>query len=506
MDRNEAETAKSSRPATPSDHVSGAASEQDGGWTFDNSYARLPPRFFSEVRAETTSHPSLIRLNEDLARTLGLDPEGLRSPAGVEVLAGNRLPEGAASIATVYAGHQFGHFNPRLGDGRAVLIGELVASGERWDVQLKGSGRTPYSRGGDGKAPLGPVLREYVVSEAMAALGVPTTRSLAAVATGDRVVRDRALPGGVLTRVARSHIRVGTFEYFAAQEDRAALRILLDHVLERHYPSLREAESPPLALLTEVMTRQARLVAQWQGLGFIHGVMNTDNVLVSGETIDYGPCAFMDAFSASKVFSSIDRGGRYAFANQPRIAHWNMARFAQALLPLVDEDENTAIAKAQEVMDPFPDLFAEAWRSRLAEKLGLGELSQEDDALTQSLFETMESEQLDFTETFHALRRKAEDESSEGPLGLEAWTARWASRFEADPAPRAERLAKMRRANPAVVARNHQVEAAIAAGYEGDFEPFHRLVEAIRRPEEATPDYVQPPRPDQLVHQTFCGT
>jgi len=478
----------------------------DGGWTFDNSYARLPPRFFSAVRPEPAPAPSLIRLNEDLAQALGLDSEGLRSPEGVQVLAGNRLPEGAASIATVYAGHQFGHFNPQLGDGRALLLGELVADGERWDVQLKGSGRTPYSRGGDGRAPLGPVLREYVVSEAMASLGVPTTRSLAAVATGDRVVREAALPGGVLTRVARSHIRVGTFEFFAAGDDQAALRILLDHVLDRHYPELRDAASPPLALLHEVMARQAALVAQWQSLGFIHGVMNTDNVLLSGETIDYGPCAFMDAFSAGKVFSSIDRGGRYAFSNQPGIAHWNMARLAQALLPLVDEDEAQAIEKAQEALDPFPKMFAEAWRGRLAAKLGLSTLTDEDEALTQSLFETMEAEKLDFTETFHALLLKAEDGDSEGPLGLDEWTARWAERFEADSGPREERLDTMRRANPAVIPRNHQVEAAIAAGYAGDFAPFHRLVDAVRQPTIAHDDYVLPPRPEELVHQTFCGT
>ncbi|MEM6368554.1 MAG: YdiU family protein [Myxococcota bacterium] len=477
----------------------------DGGWSFDNSYARLPSRFFSEVRPEPSPSPELIRLNEPLAESLGLEVQALAGPAGLEILAGQRTPKGAASIATAYAGHQFGHFNPQLGDGRALLLGELVSGGERFDVQLKGSGRTPYSRGGDGKAPLGPVLREYVVSEAMAALGVPTTRSLAAVATGETVVRDRARPGGLLTRVARSHIRVGTFEFFAARDDLDGLRALIDHVLERHYPELREAVCPPLALLGEVMARQARLVAHWQSLGFIHGVMNTDNVLISGETIDYGPCAFLDAFQADKVFSSIDHGGRYAFSKQPGIAHWNMARFAQALLPLIDEDQDRAIARAQEALEPFPGLFTEAWRARLADKLGLGKLDSEDEALTLALFETMQRERLDFTQTFDGLRRVTEGEEPSLPE-LGEWLPRWRARLEADDVPLPTRRARMRHANPAIIPRNHLVEAALSAAEEGEFQPFHDLVDALLRPYETHVDFARPPRSDELVAQTFCGT
>ncbi|MEM1160814.1 MAG: YdiU family protein, partial [Pseudomonadota bacterium] len=340
--------------------------------TFDNSYARLPDRFFSRQAPAPVAAPSLIRVNRGLARRLGINPVALETPELIAQLAGNGAPHGADPLAQAYAGHQFGGWSPQLGDGRALLLGEVVApDGARFDIQLKGSGPTPYSRMGDGRAPLGPVLREYIVSEAMAALGVPTTRALAAVATGERVMRERIEPGAVLTRVASSHVRVGTFQYFAAREDAEAVRLLADHVIDRHYPEVAGAGDPYLALLEGVIARQAELVAHWMSLGFIHGVMNTDNMTISGETIDYGPCAFMDAFDPRKVFSSIDQGGRYAYANQPMVAQWNLACLAQSLLGILDGDKDTRVAAAQGAVDAYPALFEEAWLGRMRAKLGI---------------------------------------------------------------------------------------------------------------------------------------
>ncbi len=374
---------------------------------FDNSYSRLPNSFYSRVEPARVPEPRLIRVNEALAEHLGIDREWLRSEAAVRTFAGNEIPPGAEPIATVYAGFQFGSWVPRLGDGRAILLGELIGrDGIRYDVQLKGSGRTPYSRSGDGKAPLGPVLREYVVSEWMAAVGIPTSRSLAAVTTGEQVLREMGpSPGAVLTRVAQSHIRVGTVQYFASRRDENGVKVLLDHVIDRHFPEARRAENPYRALLDGVIARQADLIARWLAVGFIHGVMNTDNMLLSGETIDYGPCAFLDEYDPQKVFSSIDHGGRYAYANQPPIAHWNLASFAQAMFFLLDADRERGADLAQSALDQFPGLLLAARRRTMLEKVGLATYREEDDRLIDELLSAMAAARADFTLTFRRLAR-----------------------------------------------------------------------------------------------------
>jgi uncharacterized protein YdiU (UPF0061 family) len=491
---------------------------------FDNSFARLPERFYRRLGPEPAPQPRSVRVNRELAARLGIDADWLASDEGVEVVAGNRVPEGAEPLAAAYAGHQFGSWNPNLGDGRALLLGEVVGTdGRRYDIQLKGSGRTPFSRNGDGKAPLGPVLREYVVSEAMHVLGVSTTRALAAVTTGEAVLRTERLPGAVLARVAQSHIRVGTFELFASRDDRDALRVLADHVIARHYPELSHAEAPYVALLDAVIARQAELIAQWQLIGFIHGVMNTDNMLVSGETIDFGPCAFMDAYDPNTVFSSIDYQGRYAFRNQPGIAHWNLAAFAQALLPLLGETRDHALTAAQEALERFPARFGAALEQGIGAKLGLGEVREDDAGLADDLFAAMAEAGADFTLTFRRLTEIADSPAAESAPpppsvasiaelapALQPWLERWRARFREDPAPAADRVARMRRANPALIPRNHLVEAAIEAAVQrGDFEPFHRLVDALSAPFDYRDDlevFATPPRPEQVVLQTFCGT
>ncbi|NND67984.1 MAG: YdiU family protein, partial [Halioglobus sp.] len=380
---------------------------------FDNSYARLPAAFYTALDPTPVEEPGPIRVNRELAVELGLDPQWLASKEGTAVLAGNEIAEGSEPIATVYAGHQFGGYNPQLGDGRAVLLGEIVRSdGQRFDLQLKGSGPTPYSRGGDGRAPLGPVLREYIVGEAMHALGVPTTRSLAAVTTGELVVRDGYLPGAVLARVASSHIRIGTFEYFAARRDNESLATLSGHVIARHFPEAAQADNPILDMLESVIERQATLVAQWQLLGFIHGVMNTDNMLLCGETIDYGPCAFMDAFNPEQVYSSIDHQGRYAYRNQPGIAQWNLSRLAQAVLPLLHDDEEQAVALAQAAIDAYPAQFLDAHSAGIARKLGLSEITEDDTALVEDLFAALAEHKLDFTLAFRRLADLADDSAA----------------------------------------------------------------------------------------------
>jgi uncharacterized protein YdiU (UPF0061 family) len=485
---------------------------------FDNSYLQLPARFYSRLAPTPVSRPGPIRVNRELAQQLGIDADWLASGEGTEALAGNRLPEGAEPIATVYAGHQFGGWAPQLGDGRAILLGEVIGrDGLRYDIQLKGSGPTPYSRGGDGRAPLGPVLREYIVSEAMAALGVPTTRSLAAVTTGEPVYRQVAEPGAVLTRVARSHIRIGTFQYFLALGDVEALRLLVDYVVERHYPDAAGAENPARALLDGVIARQASLLAQWQLLGFIHGVMNTDNMLLSGETVDYGPCAFMDSYDPATVFSSIDHQGRYAYGNQPGIAHWNLARLAQALLPVIHPDEEQALTLAQDSLDAFAGLFQSAYRGGMARKLGVSDFGEEDDSLAAGLLELMAQEQTDFTLTFRRLADLAGPESLPGiadlfefPGSFEPWLERWRQRIENDGQHPGERRLAMYRANPAFIPRNHLVAAAIdAAVGESDFAPFNQLVDLLEQPRDYEPglvDYARPPRPEEVVSKTFCGT
>jgi len=482
---------------------------------FDNSFARLGDAFYARCDARKVGSPTLIRVNRGLAEELGIDPDRLDSGEGLAVLSGNERAEGSEPLAMVYAGHQFGGFAGQLGDGRALLLGEVVdCDGVRRDIQLKGSGQTPFSRRGDGKSALGPVLREYIVSEAMHALRVPTTRALAAVATNEPVRRETLEPGGVFTRVARSHIRVGTFEWFAARRDNDSLRALADYVIERHYLDAQEADNPYLAMLEGVIERQAELIAHWMQLGFIHGVMNTDNTNVSGETIDFGPCAFMDDYHPEKVFSSIDHQGRYAFNNQSPIAQWNLARLAETLLPLIDANTENALTLAREALERFPRVHQKALMKRFAAKIGLREGSQEDWALAQSLLSAMTDGRADFTLTFRHLANALEsgDDSPvtqlfDCPKAVESWLQTWrASLKEED---RKAAIALMRQSNPVFIPRNHRVEEAILAAYQGDFAPFHKLVEILKRPFDDQPehaDYEAAPKPDQVVKATFCGT
>ena len=488
-------------------------------FTFDNSYARLPAQFFARLPPTEVAAPRLIKVNETLARELGLDPAWLASAVGVATLAGNAVPEGAEPLAQAYAGHQFGNFVPKLGDGRAILLGEVVTpDGRRRDIQLKGSGRTPFSRGGDGRAALGPVLREFIVAEAMHALGIPTTRALAAVATGEHVFRDTALPGAVLTRIAASHIRVGTFQYFAARQDLDAIRALADHAIARHHPEAAAAENPYAALLDAVCAAQADLVARWMLVGFIHGVMNTDNMTISGETIDYGPCAFLDAYHPGTVFSSIDHAGRYAFGNQPRIALWNLTRLAETLLPLLAEDEDAAIEQAQRILAGFATRFEAAWEGGLARKIGLAAPGEGDAALAQDLLAAMAENEADFTLTFRRLAEAAAEPAAEAairnlfadPAAFDAWAPRWRARLAEQAQPPEARRAAMRAANPAFIPRNHQVERAIAAAVQADdLRPFETLVAVLARPFDDQPgreDFALPPKPEERVLATFCGT
>jgi uncharacterized protein YdiU (UPF0061 family) len=460
--------------------------------------------------------PSLIRLNVPLARQLGLDPDALTTPEGVAALAGNLVPEGAEPLAMAYAGHQFGNWVPQLGDGRAVLLGEVIdRDGQRRDIQLKGAGPTAYSRSGDGRAAIGPVLREYIVSEAMAALGIPTTRALAAIATGEEIWRDQPLPGAVLTRVASSHIRVGTFQFFRNRGDIDAVRLLADHVIARHYPDAAGAAQPYHALLEAVIGRTARLIARWMLVGFIHGVMNTDNMSVAGETIDYGPCAFMDIYHPGTVYSSIDRGGRYAYGNQPRIALWNLTRLAEALLPLLDDEEETAKTAALAALDGFAPAFETAYRDGLRRKIGLAESQPDDVALAQNLLDRMTENQADFTLTFRRLANAMDDNGPvrslfADPTAFDIWADKWRQRIAQEGGPSPERQAAMRAVNPAFIPRNHRVQAVIAAAEtSADFAPLDELVAVLSHPYDDQPDrarYAEPPRPEEVVHQTFCGT
>ncbi len=486
---------------------------------FDNSYARLPDRFFARLAPTPVKAPTLIRLNEALAIQLGLDPAWLASPEGVQMLGGNLVPAGAAPLAMAYAGHQFGNWVPQLGDGRAILLGEVIdRDGIRRDIQLKGAGRTPFSRGGDGRAVLGPVLREYIVSEAMAALGVPTTRALAAVTTGEHVWREEPEQGAVLTRVARSHVRIGTFEFFANRGDVEGVRALADYVIARHYPEVAGAEQPYRALFEAVTGRVAALVAKWLHIGFIHGVMNTDNMSIAGETIDYGPCAFMDNYHPGTVFSSIDANGRYAYANQPRIAHWNLSRLVGALLPLFTDDKDAGIAMAQESLDLFPGKFEAAYAAGLRAKLGLTEAGDGDTELAQDLLDRMAGNNADFTLTFRALSEAADGgaqaDASVGrlfddPAAFTEWVLKWRQRLASEKAAPAERSAAMKAVNPAFIPRNHRIQAVITAAQAGDFTLFDTLMTVLSKPYEDQPGfmtYTDPPQPDEIVHRTFCGT
>lgn len=483
---------------------------RSAGWNLENTYAELPSLFFSKLAPVQVAGPKLLLLNETLARTLGLDLSVLREEAPL-LFSGNALPQGSIPLAQAYAGHQYGHFT-RLGDGRAILLGEQIDPlGRRWDIQLKGSGQTPYSRRGDGRAALGPMLREYLISEAMAALRIPTTRSLAVVSTGEAVYRETALPGAVLTRVAASHIRVGTFEY-AAAHGLDVLRSLADYVIERHYPDLRGVEARYALLLRAILLRQAKLAAQWMHVGFVHGVMNTDNMAISGETIDYGPCAFMDQYDPQTVFSSIDRDGRYAYRNQPLIAHWNLTRLAEAMLPLFDEREDAAIAIAQKELEHFSAAFSEEWRTGMRAKLGLFESRAEDDQLAEELLNGMFTHHLDFTNTFRALavgqtpRAKHTEDFADF---WKHWHMRWETRRAGEGRPLSEAQTLMQNSSPSLIPRNHHVEAALTTAVAGDLAPFHKLLSALERPFEDRTEhlpYLDPAPPGGERYQTYCGT
>lgn len=462
---------------------------------FDNSFSRLPKRFYSAQEPTPVEAPTLVTLNEPLAAEMGLNIADLDT----DMLAGNRIPKGATPIATAYAGHQFGGFVPQLGDGRAVLLGEVIGpDGIRRDLQLKGAGRTMFSRGGDGRAAIGPVLREYIVSEAMHALGIPTTRALGAVITGEYVVREDMLPGAILTRVAASHIRVGTFQFHFARRDVEALQILADHAIARHYPDAANAEVPVLSLLESVVARQAKLVATWMQVGFIHGVMNTDNMAISGETIDYGPCAFMDRFRPDMVFSSIDRQGRYAWGNQPQIAHWNLSEFARTLVPLIDD-----IPALQAALDTFDGVFNTAYYQGFGRKIGFPELPKFKYQLVDDLLKMLTEEAVDFTMFFRALTQSSASARLlfSNPLAFDAWTTQWC--------PLKPDRDIMAKENPIFIPRNHRIEAVINAAENGDFAPFHTLMEILSAPYTHQPKhaaYETPPTPEEQVQATFCGT
>jgi uncharacterized protein YdiU (UPF0061 family) len=487
------------------------ASPTTAGWRLEHSYAELPGAFFSRVQPTAVAAPKLVILNRTLAEDLGLDADALARVENAGWITGNTLPPGASPIAQAYAGHQFGHFT-NLGDGRAILLGEQITPrGERFDVQLKGSGRTPYSRGGDGRAALGPMLREYIISEAIHALGIATTRSLAVAATGERVFRETALPGAVLTRVAASHIRVGTMEFAnAAFDEIDNLRALADYTIQRHYPEIPVADQPYAALLRAVVERQAKLIARWQNIGFIHGVMNTDNMALSGETIDYGPCAFMDAYDPATVFSSIDHHGRYAYQNQPHIAAWNLSRLASAMLPLFDAEEEKAVAIANEILAQFPDHFDKAWLAGMRAKLGIFNEEPDDVELAHKVLAVKHAHKMDFTNTFRdlsgdLLTTNTLAENSE----FTAWHAQWQNRLRRQPQDLEQARALMRRTNPAFIPRNHKVEEALAAATEGDLAVSEKLLDVVTQPfayNRNLPDYSAPAPQGSCPYQTFCGT
>ncbi|WP_371345540.1 YdiU family protein [Ancylobacter sp. IITR112] len=489
------------------------------GPRFDNSYTRLPARFYARLEVKPVAAPTLICINDKLAEELGIDVDFLRSPAGLNMLSGCAMPPGAEPLAQVYAGHQFGRFVPQLGDGRAMLLGEVVdRRGARRDLQLKGSGRTPFSRGGDGRAALGPVLREYLVAEAMTALGIPTTRALAIVTTGENVLRESVLPGAILTRVATSHIRVGTFQYFADRGDTEAVQLLADHVIDRHYPDIRHEPGPYRALIGAVAECQATLIARWLAVGFIHGVMNTDNISVGGETLDYGPCAFLDTFDPTAVFNSIDRSGRYAYCNQPSIGLWNMARFAETLLPLLAARERDQEVIAREEICRYSSRFDAEFRAAFHAKLGLGEALDGDANLVQSLLSLMADSQADFSLVFSGLAGSVFGPDADepvrtlfnDPLAFDGWAAIWRRRLSAEARPLNVIQESMRQVNPAFIPRNHHVEAAIKAAVEqNDYGLFDTLCRALSMPYEDRPTftaYGNAPAAHERICATFCGT
>jgi serine/tyrosine/threonine adenylyltransferase len=501
MQMNIAQKAMISGPGAPS-------------MAFDNSYARDLEGMHIGVAPTSVAAPALIRFNEELAAELGIERAGASDETLAAVFSGNVIPTGAQPLAMAYAGHQFGHFVPQLGDGRAILLGEVIdKGGQRRDIQLKGSGLTPFSRRGDGRAALGPVLREYIVSEAMHAFGVPTTRALAAVTTGERVQREKGKPGAVFTRVASSHLRVGTFQFFAARGDFESVRTLADYAIERHYPAISDSKQRYAAFLASVIEAQAKLIAHWMSLGFIHGVMNTDNMTISGETIDFGPCAFLDAYQADKVFSSIDEFGRYAYSNQPKVAQWNLDRLAETLVPLLDENETRALELANEAIGAFPAIYEQHYLERMLAKLGLQTEQPADTQLIEDWLALKEANAIDFTNGFRSLSSTLNpadlSDFRNGFTDLAAfddWHGRWLARVG-----EARGVAgMMSAANPKYIPRNHRIEQAIrAAEDEGDFAPFHQLVEVLRNPFADQPEnqrYCEPPTESQQVLRTFCGT
>lgn len=481
------------------------------GWNLDNSYARLPERLFTRLNPTPARSPKLVILNRPLAASLGISSTALQSEDGAAVLAGNQIPEGAQPLAEAYAGHQFGHFT-MLGDGRALLLGEQITSkGERFDIQLKGSGRTPYSRGGDGRAALGPMLREYIISEAMYALDIPTTRSLAVVTTGESVFREDELPGAVLTRVAASHIRVGTFQYVSRWGNIEELRVLADYTLQRHFPETYDDGNQYLSLLKEVIKRQAELIAKWMLVGFIHGVMNTDNMAISGETIDYGPCAFMDVYDPATVFSSIDIHGRYAYGNQPNIAAWNLARFAETLLPLLHDNEEQAIKLAEDAISGFVELYHRNWMAGMREKLGIFNEEPEDESLFDVLFVMMQKYKADYTNTFLALTfDKFSDMSIFDSEDFVQWHDEWQARLVRQNQSKDSFKQLMKNSNPSVIPRNHRVEEALEAAVKrGDYSVMERLLDVLSNPYAHSPKQAQYsilPAPSSCPYRTYCGT
>ncbi|HEX5608202.1 MAG TPA: YdiU family protein [Candidatus Binatia bacterium] len=495
----------------------GHVSDRPAEFAFDNTYARDLEGCYVNWKAARVRSPRLVKFNRELAEELGVDGDALASDRGARIFAGNETPEGAMPLAQAYAGHQFGGFVPQLGDGRALLLGEIIdRHGQRRDIQLKGSGPTPFSRAGDGRAALGPVLREYLIGEAMHSLGIPTTRALAAVVTGEPVFRESVLPGAVLTRVAASHIRVGTFQFFAARGEQDKVRRLADYVIDRHYSEIKGREDPYLELIDRVAERQAALVARWMLVGFIHGVMNTDNMAISGETIDYGPCAFMDHYDPATVFSSIDSHGRYAYANQPRIAQWNLARLADALLPLIDADRTRAIARATEVVNRFPEKYQQHWLTGMRAKLGLLSEEEADVHLAAGLLTAMEGNKVDYTLAFRFLAEAVIGREERirvlfaDPSIYDLWSEQWRARLSRETTAPQERAAKMRLANPAFIPRNHRVEEALSAAVEqGDYGPFDTLLEILSRPFEDQSEFeafAQPAPAGQGCYRTFCGT
>ena len=480
------------------------------GFQLERTYSKLPGVFFSKLSPTPVSSPEILLFNQKLAEEIGLDLSVLSEEERTQLLSGNLVPKGIEPFAQAYAGHQFGNFT-MLGDGRALMLGEhLTPSGQRLDLQFKGSGRTPYSRGGDGRAALGPMLREYLISEAMHALGIPTTRSLAVVATGESVYRESELPGAILTRTAGSHIRVGTFEFASLHEDKAMTQALLDYLIDRHFPEIREEENKAISVLRATIDQQIDLITHWMRVGFIHGVMNTDNMALSGETIDYGPCAFMDVFSPDTVFSSIDHRGRYAFANQPYVAQWNLARLAESLLPLIHDERQDAIAGAEESLNAFEPAYKDKWLAMMGTKLGLAEADKQDERLVTDLLDWMHSNGADYTNTFRDLGRQVLPENQlYQSETFETWHRRWQERLGGEGRSLDSSLSLMRSVNPVVIPRNHKVEEALQAGEEGNLNPFRNLLKALESPYEEADHlapYQVPPKPSEKVHQTFCGT